>query len=197
MMAKTAEDYLGLPYHIVLVRDRSEDGDEGWVAAVEELPGALSQGKTAADAVENVRDAMLGWIDVMLQDGKLIPEPRPEQHYSGKFVVRLSPSLHEALVKEADREGVSLNQFVASALAGAIGWRSAKSELPEQTGEWVPSQSHGVGEQQTGNSATQSVMPESTLPYMADVPSSFYDMPLERLAGILAERLAREVGSRR
>ena len=135
MTTKPAEGYLDLPYHIVLVRDQSEDGEEGWVATVEELPGALSQGKTPAEAAENVRDAMLGWIDVMLQDGKPIPEPRPEQSYSGKFVVRLAPSLHEALVKEADHEGVSLNHFIASALAGAVGWRSAKPRPVPQNGE--------------------------------------------------------------
>lgn len=197
-MTKTAEDYLDLPYHIVLVHDRSEDGEEGWVAAVEELPGALSQGETPAEAVENVRDAMLGWIDVMLQDAKPIPEPRPEQYYSGKFVVRLAPSLHEALVKEADREGVSLNQFVASALAGAIGWRAAGIQSPTSIDAWVPGEAHHAGEQQTGYTATRSGMSESTAAYIADGSSgSIYDMPLERLANILAERLAREAGSRR
>lgn len=42
---------------------------------------------------------------------------------SGKFVVRLPASLHGQLVKEAEKEGVSLNQFVVAALAGAVGWR--------------------------------------------------------------------------
>jgi predicted HicB family RNase H-like nuclease len=36
---------------------------------------------------------------------------------SGRFVVRLPQSLHAALEREADREGVSLNQLVVAKLA--------------------------------------------------------------------------------
>ncbi|HEX6663498.1 MAG TPA: toxin-antitoxin system HicB family antitoxin [Gaiellaceae bacterium] len=32
-------------------------------------------------------------------------------------------SLHEELARASDRDGVSLNQFITSALAGAVGWR--------------------------------------------------------------------------
>jgi hypothetical protein len=32
-------------------------------------------------------------------------------------------SLHEELVRASDRDGVSLNQFITSVLAGAVGWR--------------------------------------------------------------------------
>jgi predicted RNase H-like HicB family nuclease len=36
-----------------------EEGDDGWVVAqVKEVPGALSQGRTRAEARENVIDAM-------------------------------------------------------------------------------------------------------------------------------------------
>jgi len=36
---------------------------------------------------------------------------------SGKFVVRLPRSLHAALIAEAEREGVSLNQLCVAKLA--------------------------------------------------------------------------------
>jgi HicB family len=32
-------------------------------------------------------------------------------------------SLHQALARASDRDGVSLNQFITSALAGAVGWK--------------------------------------------------------------------------
>ncbi|MEV0673509.1 type II toxin-antitoxin system HicB family antitoxin [Mycobacterium sp. NPDC050441] len=38
--------------------------------------------------------------------------------YSGKFVVRVSPSLHARLVVEATEQGVSLNQWVVQKLVG-------------------------------------------------------------------------------
>lgn len=120
---RAAEDYLELPYKIVLVRDRWEDGTEGWFAEVEELPGCMSQGRSPEKAVANVQDAMLGWISVALEDGKEIPEPRSENAYSGRFLLRVPRTLHAALASEAKREGISLNQFATSALAAAIAWR--------------------------------------------------------------------------
>ena len=32
-------------------------------------------------------------------------------------------TLHEELARASDRDGVSLNQFITSALAGAVGWK--------------------------------------------------------------------------
>jgi hypothetical protein len=56
-----------------------------------------------------------------------IPEPRPEEEYSGKFVVRVPRSLHRELVETAEREGVSLNQYINVALAGVVHQPSAYS----------------------------------------------------------------------
>ena len=61
---KTVEEYMELPYTIELTPDRDEEGTSGYVAQVRELPGCLSQGETAEEALENVRDAMAGWLSV-------------------------------------------------------------------------------------------------------------------------------------
>lgn len=121
---KTLDDYLELPYRIAIVHDRDEEGNEGFVAEVEELPGAISQGSTPEEAVANVYDAMAGWISVALEDGREIPEPREPDSYSGRFVLRLPRGLHAELARQAEREGVSLNQYVATVLASASGWRA-------------------------------------------------------------------------
>jgi len=49
--------------------------------------------------------------------------------YSGKILLRLPSSLHARLVIEAEREGVSLNQFAVGALASAVGWRNDASPV--------------------------------------------------------------------
>jgi HicB family len=38
--------------------------------------------------------------------------------------------LHGELARAADREGVSLNQFISSALAGSVGWGREESATP-------------------------------------------------------------------
>ena len=116
-MEKNLEYYLNLPYTIELTPD-PEDG--GWVVSVKELPGCLSQGDTIEEAMEMIRDAMSGWIEVCLEDGVPIPEPRSDEQFSGKFQVRVPRSLHRKLVETANTEGVSLNQFINVALAEAL-----------------------------------------------------------------------------
>jgi hypothetical protein len=44
-----------------------------------------------------------------------------ELDYSGKLVVRLPKSLHRQAALAANREGVSLNQFIVSSIAEQIG----------------------------------------------------------------------------
>lgn len=118
MTKKKIDDYLNLPYHIEVVRDDDEE-NPGWVARVVELPGCLTQGDTFEELGEMIDDAMRGWITVALEENIPIPEPAQDEDYSGKFVARLPRSLHRQLVETAEREGVSLNQFVNVALARA------------------------------------------------------------------------------
>jgi antitoxin HicB len=116
-MAKSAEYYMQLPYTIEL----RSDAEEGWFVHVAELPGCMSQGETAEEALASIREAIQLWIETALEDGYEIPEPRAEAKYSGKFVVRVPRSLHRELVQTAEREGVSLNQFINVALSKVVG----------------------------------------------------------------------------
>lgn len=115
------ENYLDKPYTIRVVHDRDDDGYEGFVASVEELPGVFTQGETIEEAVSSIRDAMAGWISVALEDGVAIPEPRDPDAYSGRFLLRLPRSLHAELARQAELEGVSLNHYVTTTLARAAG----------------------------------------------------------------------------
>ncbi len=69
---KTIDDYLRLPYTVRL--RQYEDGT--FFADVAELPGCITEADTAEEALEMIRDAMAGWIEVALADGTPIPEPR-------------------------------------------------------------------------------------------------------------------------
>ena len=138
MQLKTVDDYLKLPYHIEVIRDESDENNTGWVAVVKELPGCITQGDTFEELGEMVEDAMRGWIEIMLEDGEPIPEPYPEEDYSGKFVVRVPRSLHRQLAEAAEREGVSLNQFINVALASAVGRTNVSTPVTYAVGKKQP-----------------------------------------------------------
>lgn len=119
-MTRTIDEYLSLPYTVEIYRDAS-DGEITYIARVVELPGCFTQADSFDELEVMVLDAMQAWIESALEDGAPIPEPRTNDQYSGKFVVRLPRSLHRQLVTTAEREGVSLNAFVSTTLAQAVG----------------------------------------------------------------------------
>jgi antitoxin HicB len=130
---RTVERYLALPYHVTLVRDG--DGDDGpWVAQVEELAGCTSRAETAEQAASGIQQAMSDWITEALREGREVPEPKPVDEHSGRLLLRMPRTLHAELTRLAEREGVSLNQFITDALASAVGWRLAQSARRAATG---------------------------------------------------------------
>lgn len=82
-----------------------------------ELDGCQSTGDTLEELNTNLIEAMEGHIEVMLENGIDVPEPVKEDSLSGKFVIRVPKSLHRRLVIEAEKEGVSLNQYAMYKLA--------------------------------------------------------------------------------
>jgi predicted RNase H-like HicB family nuclease len=50
---------------------RGEDGY--WVAEVPSLPGCISQGQTKAEAIQNIREAIEGWIESANAHGDPVP----------------------------------------------------------------------------------------------------------------------------
>lgn len=60
-----------------------------------------------------------------------------DRDYSGKVMLRIPSSLHRELARQAEQEGVSLNQFAAAALAGAVGWRRRGAIDSERAAEPV------------------------------------------------------------
>jgi antitoxin HicB len=117
MASKNLEYYLELPYTITLKRGTGEEG-KYWVARVLELPHCMTHGSTPEEALRDIEDAKREWLQSNLEDGLSIPEPT---RYSGQYHLRMSPSLHEALVLKSNSEDISLNQFMITALARAVG----------------------------------------------------------------------------
>jgi antitoxin HicB len=122
--------FMGLPYTYILHPDPDEGG---YAIEVAELRGCLSQGDTAEEATVRIREAMELWLEVAIAQGDTIPEPGDGNAagYSGRFNVRVPRRVHRELSQAAEREGVSLNLFVATALAEAVGRRAAGHGVTE------------------------------------------------------------------
>jgi antitoxin HicB len=114
----TAAQYLKKPYGRLLVPD---EDDGGYRAEIVEFPGCFAEGETAAEAAANLENAASSWLSSTIAKGQTIPEPMEELDYSGKLVVRLPKSLHRRAAFAANRDGVSLNQFIVSSIAEQIG----------------------------------------------------------------------------
>ncbi|MFL5839894.1 MAG: sigma-70 family RNA polymerase sigma factor [Thermoleophilaceae bacterium] len=129
-MATTAtaadnERHIDQPYHIELLKSDTPDG--GWTAQVEELPGCTARGASPEEAARGLEAAMRDWITEAVASGREVPKPRSASH-SGRLLVRMPQSLHAELARVAEREEISLNQFITSSLASAVQWRGRTGE---------------------------------------------------------------------
>jgi antitoxin HicB len=108
-----------MPYPVTLVHE-----DDEWLATIDALPGCTARGATPDEAIERAADAMAAWLTTARREGKDVPDPKTAQSHSGRLLLRMPQTLHAELARTAEREHVSLNQFITDALAGALGWRT-------------------------------------------------------------------------
>ena len=115
-------------YPVTLVRDDAE-----WIATVDALPGCNARGSSPDEAIERVAAAAAAWVETAGREGKEIPEPKSAQSHSGRLLLRMPQTLHAELARAAERERVSLNQFITDALSGALGWRAPNRDTAGAT----------------------------------------------------------------
>lgn len=125
--AEKVKDILRLPYSRILRPD--EHG--GFTAEILEFRGCFSEGETPEEAYRNLEEAAFGWIRAALEQGSEIPPPSAAGGYSGRVALRLPKSLHAQAAEIAAREGVSLNQFIVSAVATRVGSLQTIQQLQE------------------------------------------------------------------
>jgi len=111
-------EILSKPYRRLLTPDM-ESG--GYTATIHEFPGCVAHGDSANEALQNLDDAASNWIEAALQTGFPIPEPAEYGDFSGKIALRISRRLHKMAAERAEREAVSTNQLLSTAIAHYLG----------------------------------------------------------------------------
>jgi len=73
----TAEEYLAVPYVMVLESVPAADGDWMRQASYPELPGCVAQAQTPIEAIERLEEQRVRYILERLDTGQPVPVPRP------------------------------------------------------------------------------------------------------------------------
>ena len=76
----TPEEYLAVPY--VLVMESIEGPDGNWIrqASYPELPGLVVQASSPLEAIDKLEEERVRFILDQLQAGRPVPVPRPPLH---------------------------------------------------------------------------------------------------------------------
>ena len=127
---KDFEYYMKLNYPIEYWGD-----EDGFFIEIPDLPGCMTFCDDSNQINEMAEDAKRLWIQSRLEKGLEIPEPREDEDFSGKILVRLTKHLHRTLSIQAKREGVSLNQHILSLLSGESSTTKIENKLTQVIAE--------------------------------------------------------------
>lgn len=89
-----------------------------WVAKSIYLKGCVGQGDDQSDAIAELEENEKAWIETAKEVGIPVPDVPVEhiEEYSGKMTLRLAPYVHMEASQFAQREGISLNQYINNAV---------------------------------------------------------------------------------
>ena len=131
------QEILKKPY----ARRLTPDECGGYVATIQEFSGCIAEGDSAELAMQNLEAAAASWLKAAAEFGQPIPDPLDLHGYSGKVALRIPRGLHKQAAEIAASEGASLNQFLTSAIAQAVGRRAERKavlgELCGQFKDWL------------------------------------------------------------
>ena len=107
--------------YTISIRKEVVEGDELYVARIAELPDVQEFGESYEETRSLALDTLITSYDLCCE--KEIPFPKPmvinDEHdlASGRVTLRMPKTLHTRLIKEAELEDVSLNQYLVSSLS--------------------------------------------------------------------------------
>jgi len=119
------------------------DEDQKFVGKCPELFYGGCHGNNRVKVYKELCEIVEEVIEDYKRDGDPLPEPRLKTEYSGKFVMRVGPELHQMLAYRAYCENESLNNYCVGILreeAAVYGSKSkpTKTATPAVRGEKYP-----------------------------------------------------------
>ena len=108
------------------IRPLAEVEGGGYLVEFPDYPGCIADAATPEEGIEDGRDALRSYLAALRDLGR--PVPATGEVYGGQWGQRVPKSLHAALARRAQREGVSLNMLATALLAEGIGRRMRVSK---------------------------------------------------------------------
>jgi predicted HicB family RNase H-like nuclease len=116
-------------YNITVRRTSTADGSV-FVARVLELPDVRGFGESASEAYDRAVEAVEALYDSAAEDHEEFPTPiEPEDEYSGRVTLRMPKTLHRDIAVQAEREDVSINSYIVTALAKTVTMQHAMTQV--------------------------------------------------------------------
>jgi predicted RNase H-like HicB family nuclease len=100
----------------VLIKWSDEDG--GYIATVPGVRGLSAFGESPSEALTELKIVAPAYFQSLKKAGKPMPVFDKIAPFSGQLRLRMPKSLHAELSQAAENEGVSLNTYLVSLLAG-------------------------------------------------------------------------------
>ena len=110
-------------HYLKIVEWSEEDG-----CYVGRCPGLMLGGVHGSDEIavyRELREIVEEWIQIHQAEGTPLPPFTAHKEYSGKFMLRVPPELHEGLTVRALIDGDSLNNYCKKILEKAVARRQA------------------------------------------------------------------------
>jgi len=105
------------------IRPLTAEEGGGYLVEFPEYPGCIADGESPEEALREGRDSLISYLRTLEELGR--PVPNSGDVYGGQWRQRVPKSLHAALARRAQQEGVSLNMLVTALLAEGLGRRNA------------------------------------------------------------------------
>jgi predicted RNase H-like HicB family nuclease/DNA-binding XRE family transcriptional regulator len=111
-----------MQYHAKLTRD-----GRWWTATLVDAPGCVTQGSTRAKATAAASEALFGWLEAHLVDGRSPPKPRKRP---ATLPIDVDPQLAIAITLRWARLDAGLTQGQLATRVGVSQQQIAKLERP-------------------------------------------------------------------
>lgn len=103
-----------------------------WNVEFPDVKGCGGAGDTEEEAINDAKTNLTAHLSFLKEEGMAIPVPTnpfDKSDYSGKILLRISKKLHKELSLMSERENMSINTIINSALSQYVGYENCYSKV--------------------------------------------------------------------